>query len=169
MKKTLILAAISLLSSITVAHAAEADYYVGASVGGVKADFDISGHQTNPSESVFVGRKFNETFSAEVGYTHFGKLTLDNGQRGDAHVVGISGVAHAPLFQKLDGYAKIGVAYTKFTDGANEQKFKPSYAVGTSYPLNSKVALTAEVQYIRDFASTSTPVMNTAVGATYKF
>jgi opacity protein-like surface antigen len=146
--------------------------YAGATLGHYNLS-NVDGDTNGTSLGVFAGLKVTDSIGAEVGYTRFGggieplKGTHDNGV---LELVSAEVVGNVPVYRDFTAFVKGGVGYTHVgSDDGHAQKVVPVAALGTDYSLTPKVTLRAEVRYVHDFAGTDAHLVNTSVGALYKF
>ncbi|OHV11840.1 outer membrane beta-barrel protein [Kushneria phosphatilytica] len=118
------------------------------------------------AQNAFIGYKYNDWFSTEIGYTDFGKIGFTgNGQDGGykTKAYSLSAIGEMPIWNGLSGYARVGAAYWKangrgnFADGSdvsNEYGTDPIYGVGLKYQFSDSVPLFGRLEYTRyDFDS----------------
>jgi OOP family OmpA-OmpF porin len=120
---------------------------------------DISVPHTDTDPNSFAGRaylgyQFNKYISTELGYTYLGTVHWNNidGVHGwDAKATQQSGdliaKASLPIGDHFNLFALGGGAYitshqsSSITTDFDDSEFRPTYGVGASYDINSKVSL----------------------------
>lgn len=188
MKKLLltVIAAVSALSGMSMAHAEGA--YAGVGVSANRYKFDVPGASSSSTEAgakVFAGYDFDKTWALEGGYSNFGSKDysfVQNGTAGqintNSHAFYVAGKATMPVNEQVGVFGKLGVARThdsiSGSGAAAGLSSDPSrtglYAsLGAQYAINKNVALTAELEHMgrsADFGRKSTAL---SLGARYSF
>lgn len=184
-----LIASVTALSSVSIAHAEGA--YAGVGVAATRYKFDVPNAVSNDDHSgnkaaakVFGGYEFDKTFGVEAGYTNFGSKAYSFTQGGvpgrieaDSHSFYVAGKASMPVNEQVSGFGKLGasrnhggVSGSGVAAGVQGDSKTGLYAsVGAQYALNKNVALTAEVEHYgkaADFGRKSSAI---AVGARYNF
>jgi OOP family OmpA-OmpF porin len=148
---------IFLLSS---AHA-ENNLYAGASIGenSVEEDNVLFGQDFEDEDTgfkIFSGYQFHRNFAVEANYTVFGD-TEDTIAGVNTEVefdtFGISLVGIAPIAERFDLFAKLGLAYwdakvqaAGFSDDDNDTDL--SYGLGARFNFNEQVSIRGEYEGI---------------------
>lgn len=111
-----------------------------------------------------VGYSFNETFSAELGYTSFGTLldSKDNTftAKQEANAVTLSAIAAMPLNTMFDLYLRGGVAWYNTDDKGevdgvpvhDHNGTTPFWGAGAKWNINERFALRVEYQGYLDIS-----------------
>ena len=80
----------------------------------------------------------------------------------------VSGIVHTPLWVGFEAFGKFGVAYTRLNDDLGH-KWQPVIGAGLDYSLTKAISLRGQVLYTHNFANTDSHVVNTSIGAAYRF
>ena len=167
MKKALLIATLSVLCAAG-ANAAESGYFGGISVGNAHSDFKVAPNQNDTSVDAYIGYRYSPRLSTEVGYGYFGKATTNAGADVRESALSVSGIVHTPLWVGFEAFGKFGVAYTRLNDDLGH-KWQPVIGAGLDYSLTKAISLRGQVLYTHNFANTDSHVVNTSIGAAYRF
>lgn len=184
-----LIASVTALSSVSIAHAEGA--YAGVGVGATRFKFDVPNavsaddhSSTEAAGKVFGGYEFDKTFGVEAGYTNFGSTAYNFTQGGvpgridaDSHSFYVAGKASMPVNEQVSVFGKLGAARNH--DGVSgtgaaagvqgDSKTRVYASVGAQYAINQKVALTAEVEHYGKGADVGRKSTALAFGARYNF
>lgn len=196
MKKRFLIALIAAagIASVTAANAAANGFYVGGQFGQSFSNYSVAHagltSATSTDKKGFAGRvyggyKFDENWSAELGYTNFAETQFNainggatNGKI-DHHSFDVTGKATLPFNNNWSAYGKLGLARTTAKPDSvlraastvfNSSKTKTSilYGVGVGYEANDNLVLDAS--YTRN--QSKGVIRNNsllAIGVTYHF
>jgi len=158
--------------------------YIGLNVG--QSDFSLNnGLGGFPSDNhdttynFYTGSYFNPYFGAEIGYTHFGKITRAGGDT-KAEGINLSLVGRMPLSPQFSLLGKLGTTYGR-TDvsslpgsgiaSGSESGFGMSYGLGAEYMFSPQ--LSGVLQYdehrLKFAGGDRDTVSATTVGLRYRF
>ena len=160
--------------------------YIGGNAGYGKVNFiNPAVNASNPpltknlsgfAWSGDLGYQFNQYFAVESGYTSFHSFNVP---QGTIRTYGIDLLAKGilPINEQFNVFAKAGAMnlYTKqintATTLANHSRIVPEFGVGTSYNVNSNVALTLEgLTTLKMTGSNAMPATYVGLaGMSYKF
>lgn len=136
------------------------------------------------SVRVNIGYQFNNTWSAEFGYTSFGTLFDSNDNNflasQDSNAWTFSGVGTLPLGELFDLYGRAGVArYETDSSGTvqgvpvkNHKDVKPYVGAGVNFNFTHHFALRLEYQVYTDISradGSDDDVQGLYAGASYRF
>ncbi len=153
-----------LLSALILlpAHAAEQEFYLGASIGEnyIEEDNVLFGEDFDDEDTgfkAFGGYQFHRNFAVEANYTVFGD-TEDNIAGIDTEVefdsFGVSLVGIAPIADRFDLFGKLGFAYWDARVKASgfgsddEDGTDLSYGLGARFNFNEQVSARLEYEGI---------------------
>ncbi len=137
----------ALLSAVVAApaFAASEGFYAGLSLGSGKPGITPAAGAALTRNSDFIyggllGYQFNQNLAAEAQFTGVGKVTDINGRTAKGDAFSMAAVGFLPLGNRLNLYAKLGLASTstKITAGApnrNASRFGATYGLGVQYNL----------------------------------
>ena len=146
----------------SIAHAAEQDLYLGASVGEntIEEDNVLFGDDFEDEDTgikAFGGYQFHRNFAVEANYTAFGD-TEDTvaGVKTEVEfdTLGASLVRIAPIAERFDLFGKIGVAYwdakvkARGFGSDDEDGTDFSYGLGARFNFNESVSVRGEWESI---------------------
>lgn len=184
-----LIASVTALSSVSLAHAEGA--YAGVGVGATRFKFDVPNAVSSDDRSgtkaiakVFGGYEFDKTWGVEAGYTNFGSQDYNFTQGGaagridtDSHSLYVAGKASAPINEQVSVFGKLGAARNH--DGVSgsgaaagvqgDSKTGLYASVGAQYAVNKNVALTAELEHYGKGADFGRKSSALAIGARYNF
>ena len=117
-----LIASVTALSSVSIAHAEGA--YAGVGVGAARYKFDVPNavssddhSSTEPAGKVFGGYEFDKMFGVEAGYTNFGSKSYSFTQGGvpgsidtDSHSFYVAGKAAMPVNEQVSVFGKLGAS-----------------------------------------------------------
>lgn len=142
-------------------HAAENEFYLGASVGenSIEEDNVFAGQDFDDSDTgfkAFGGYQFHRNFAVEGNYTVFGDTEDDIAginTEVEFYTFGINLVGIAPIAERFDLFAKLGFAYwdaevKAFGISDDEDGTDLSYGLGARFNFNEQVSARAEYEGI---------------------
>jgi OmpA-OmpF porin, OOP family len=160
-----------------VAHAEDAGFYLGASVGEASQDAgEFDGSDT--SFKLFGGYSFNQYFAAEAGYVDGGEQTdsidsLDFAVKSDGFFA--AALAKLPIGDYVAPYVKLGYVFydstTTVSDGSAQLSEDSSdedllYGLGLEFKLGEHFRLRAEYEQV-DLSDADFDIIS--VVAAYRF
>jgi OOP family OmpA-OmpF porin len=200
-RKATVLALLGTLSLYgTAASAQDAHkWYAGAAVGQSKFNGacdntgGLSCKETDTAWKFFGGYKFHPNFSAELGYTDFGKAKLSGTIGGiavnsdlKANAWELDGIGSWPLGNKFSIYGKLGLYRAKMdgaataaaggisaSTSASETNTGLTFGVGGTYDITPTIAARLEFQRYNDVGSNDVAGKGDldviSIGALFKF
>jgi OmpA-OmpF porin, OOP family len=184
--KTKLFAAV-LVAAAFAPVAAQAQTYIGGSVGRSEQKLEAGGASVKDSDTgykLFAGYQFNETFGIEGGFADLGKTGVSGGgnsANANPQTVYFAGTAAWALSTDFSLFAKAGVSANRTkvdgTDGKvtfNDTMSKTTaiLGVGAAYSLSKNVALTLEYENfgkVIDDSGVSLKADLISFGVRYKF
>ena len=154
-------------------NAGQSDFSLGNGLGGFPSDK----HDT--VYNFYTGSYFSQYFGAELGYTHFGKITRAGGDT-KAEGINLSVVGRMPLSPQFSLLGKLGTTYGR-TDvssipgtgiaSGSESGFGLSYGLGAEYLFSPQ--LSGVLQYdehrLKFAGGDRDTVSATTLGLRYRF
>lgn len=160
-------AAAAALIGCAHAYAQDTRYYAGVATGSSKASLENGAGERFSSTNhpvplkIYGGVELTERFAVEAGYAGAtGKHAFDKrltGSEGEprlgSQVAYAAAKATMALGDSVDGYAKAGVAYSRYEmEGAGAGDFtisgaRPMAGVGVAYKLSDQFAVTFELEH----------------------
>ncbi|MFZ6863182.1 outer membrane beta-barrel protein [Undibacterium sp. Ji67W] len=186
MLNTKTLSAAVAISAMLFSTNSMAQAYVGGTVG--QARWETSCSQASfcdtydTSFSVFGGYNVNANWGAEVSYTSLGTIHASSftaygpyAASIKAKGIDISGVYRHQIAEKVEAFAKAGIAYTKAeNDGyvfgiphnGSINSTKPVFGFGVTYAINPRMTVRAEIssRKVEMTTNTSTTANNFSLG-----
>ncbi|MFZ6752867.1 outer membrane beta-barrel protein [Undibacterium sp. Dicai25W] len=186
MFNTKTMSAVVALFAFTFSANSMAQAYVGGTVG--QARWETSCSQASfcdtydTSFSVLGGYHFNANWGTEASYTSLGTIhassyTATGPAAASIKAKGfdLSGVYRHQIMEKVEGFAKVGIAFTKAeTNGyaggwpinGSLNSTKPVFGFGATYAITPRVALRAEIssRKVDMTTTTSTTANNFSIG-----
>lgn len=104
--------------------------------------------------SAFVGYKFNNWFSTEVGFNDLGTIKMKEGGDVSSKAYGLSAIGEIPVYAGFIGYARVGAAYVDSSnlkrgdDVKHNQNTAPVYGLGIKYQFE-EVPVFTRLEYTR--------------------
>lgn len=147
--------------------AQERGFYVGASIGQATVKDSCEGlsgsgvscDDTDTAWRIVGGYRFNRNFSAELGYTNFGKFQASGFGLSDeikANAFELTGIGSFPVAERFSLFGKIGFyradvqERTNFGFSADETNTDLTFGFGASFELSRAIALRGEWQRYSD-------------------
>jgi OOP family OmpA-OmpF porin len=180
-------AVIALLAAACAMPAFAGETYVGASVGRSEQKLGVEGFSLSENATafkVFGGYQFTPAVGAEIGYAHFGKVSIsDSGATASAEpsafYAAVTGTL--PLTSQISAFGKLGVArdhtkvglsYEGQSDSESMNETSAVFGLGVNYAVSPKVAVFAEYENFGKVAKgdgDSLKVDHVSVGLRVKF
>ncbi|MFZ6689071.1 outer membrane beta-barrel protein [Undibacterium sp. SXout11W] len=185
------MSAVTAIAAMLFSANAMAQAYVGGTVG--QARWETSCSQASfcdtydTSFSVFGGYNINANWGAEVSYTSLGTIhassyTAYGPSSASIKAKGfdVSGVYRHQIAEKIEAFAKAGVAFTKAeNDGyvygiprnGSLNSTKPVFGFGVTYAITPRMTVRAEIssRKVEMTPSTSTTANNFSLGVQTSF
>lgn len=172
---------LALTAAAGSAHAADAGFYAGVSIGrsAVKID-DFGVKASDTAFKLFGGYRFNDYFATELAFIDGGTPSdTPRTSRYEAEISGFnaSAMGRFPITESFAVFGKLGFASYDYslrrissggvvTNIEDDSRSDLSYGIGASFTFNSSFSLRAEYEVVdvsdADFALVS-------VGGTYSF
>ena len=147
--------AIGTANAADVSHGLYSGIGVNNTIAHTRDGGDLSIDKNSSRDAgAFVGYKFNNWFSTEVGFNDLGEVKLTNGDKIGTKAYGLSAIGEIPMFAGVVGYARVGAAYTKSDETIRQSGAKhadntsPVYGVGMKYQFQ-EVPVFARLEYTR--------------------
>lgn len=191
MKKQILTAIAFATIAISAAQAQSLqNVYVQGNVGASKLNLDCSGAAKCDDKDVgvkaLVGYNLGNGFSAEVGYTNYGKVKAEGDINGDAFTLNLKGQAFTlgaayayPLSQEFSLIGRAGLSVNKTKAEAtlgtasgseSETKTKPYFGLGVAYAIDKSIAVGADVDFTKfEFGGESATASNLSAFVRYSF
>lgn len=151
MKKNILIA---LIAAAAIAPAAQAQNYIGASVGQAEQKLDVtnagSAKDSDTAYKLYGGHQFNKNIGIEAGYTHFGTAEAGAGTA-KANAIYVAATGTMQLTDSFALIGKVGVANTRTTLAAFgvEEKYKetkPLIGVGATFAITPTALAVVEYE-----------------------
>lgn len=153
--------------------------YLGASVGATELQESCdTAHCVEGDQAwkLYAGYQMNHELSLEGGYVHLGQFQQDANQMSEIKGIEASLVAHMPVHEQIDLFAKAGVFkwesdIVHFHDKYHRDDLDPMLGVGVDYHLSDNVNLRGEWDSYRSIAldenGTSSDISLLSAGLTF--
>lgn len=167
------------ISASCYGESAPEDWYAGVQLGYSKSSYtrgnlgitSIGGIFTTPVKlrndgiggRVYMGRRYNRFFGAELGYTRYEDVTIKNAYGVDSlngrikpQAVDLVILSFLPISEKFNAYSKVGIAYLDVSATASisgvkssveDNDIRPAYGLGLTY--NFQENWTADLSWTR--------------------
>lgn len=176
MRKTT-LAVVCAIGTGLAMSTASADPYIGAKLGYAWIDdvcYQESCSDDDLGAGLFLGYDFTDYFSLEAGYDYLGQYesSFKDGSRFSEHTLSaytLTPKGSYPINEKLDLFAKAGIAYLDYSD-QNDSVF--TGGLGAEYQFTKNLAARLEYQYYADLEDNHVEDLSSSflsVGLTYFF
>jgi len=167
------------------AIAADNGFYIGASAGQGRPNFDTAGaspavalgvDSSGSAYKAFGGYQINKYFGAEASYVSVGSFNVSNGGSIDLYGWGISLVGTLPVGKDFSLLGRAGVNRMRErmnATGLADNTTSPTYGVGIKYDFNANFSGRIEAERILRMGSNNNTISSDAnmytIGLGYKF